>query len=104
MRQDGMLFTARVAVEQIAAEAVVKLGRGYRLVQPRSNDEVADVSVGFQEDRGRKEHVVNANHALFVQVAIVDERRSAMQREVQRVVQIMVEVGARRDEEVDEAP
>ena len=39
----------------------------------------------------------------FVQLHVVEERRAAVQREVQRVVEVVIEVRAGADEEVDEA-
>ena len=50
----------------------------------------------------RKQHVVDADHALLVEHAIVEKRRAAMQREVQRVVQVVIEVRAGADDEVDQ--
>jgi hypothetical protein len=48
-----------------------------------------------------KQHVVDADDAFFVQLDVVHEGRAAVQREVQRVVQVVIEVGAGADDEVD---
>jgi hypothetical protein len=97
-----VLLTPRVALEQIAPEPVVKFRRGDRLVQPRSDDEVADVQVCLEEHGRGKQHVVDANDALVVQLDVVEKRRAAVQREVQRVMEVVIEVRASRDHEVDQ--
>ena len=74
----------------------------HRLVQARSDDEIADVRVGFEQHRRGEEHVVDPDDAVLVQLAIVDKGRSAPQREVQRVMKIVIEVGSGRDDEIDE--
>jgi hypothetical protein len=95
-----MLLAPRVPLEQIAAQAVMKLRGGDRFVEPGAHDEIANVGVGFEQHRCGKQHVVDSNHAVFVQLHIVQERRAAPQREVQRVVEIVIQVRARRDDEV----
>ena len=80
----------------------MQLGRRDRAVQARAHEEVANVRVGLEQHRRRKQHVVDADDAVFVQLDVVDEGRSSVQREVQRVVQIVIEVGAGADDEVDE--
>src|SRR5581483_5000503 len=50
----------------------------------------------------RKQDVVNPNHAFLVQLHVVQKRRAAVQREVQRVMEIVIQVRAGRDDEVDE--
>ena len=74
-----------------------------RPVEPRADEEVADVGVGFEQHRRRKQHVVDPDDALLVQLDVVEERRAAVQREVQRVVQVVIEVRAGADDEVDQA-
>ena len=81
----------------------MELRRRDRLVQPGADDEVADVGVGLEQHGRRKQDVVDADDAFLVQLDVVDERRAAVQREVQRVVQVVIEVRAGRDDEVDEA-
>ena len=56
--------------------------------------------VGVEQHLRRKEHVVDADHALLVQHAIVEKRRAAVEREVQRVVEIVIEIRAGADDEV----
>ena len=81
----------------------MELGGRHRPVQPRADEEVADVGVGLEQDGRRKEDVVDPDDAVLVQLHVVDERRAAVQREVQRVVQVVIEVGAGADDEVDQA-
>ena len=69
----------------------------------RADDEIADVGVGLEQHRRRKQHVVDADDALLVELDVVEERRAAVEREVQRVVQVVIEVRAGADQEVDEA-
>ena len=90
-------------LEQIEAEPVMELGGRASGLELRADQEVADVRVGLEQHGGREQHVVDADDALLVQLDIVEERRAAVQREVQRVVQIVIEVGAGADDEVDEA-
>ena len=56
----------------------MELGGGDRLVQAGADDEVADVGVGFEQDRRRKQHVVDADDAFLVQLHVVQERRAAV--------------------------
>ena len=42
------------------------------------------------------------NHAVLVQLDVVNKRRAAVQGEVQRVVQIVVQVRAGTDHEIDQ--
>ena len=80
----------------------MQIGGRDRPVHARPDEEVADVGVGLEQHRRREQHVVDADHAFFVELDVVDERRAAMQREVQRVVQVVIEVGAGADDEVDQ--
>ena len=80
----------------------MQLGRRHRAVHARPHQEVADVGVGLEQHRRGKQHVVDPDDAVLVQLDVVDERRAAVQREVQRVVQIVIEIGAGADDEVDE--
>ena len=91
-----------MAVEQILAEPIVELrGRdGPDMLRP--HEEIADVGVGLEQHRRRKQHVVDADDALLVQLDVVEERRAAVEREVQRVVEVVIEVRAGADDEVDE--
>ena len=91
-----------MALEQILPEPVVELRGRDRARQLRADEEVADVGVGLEQHRRRKQHVVDADDALLVQLDVVEERRAAVQREVQRVVQVVIEVRAGADDEVDQ--
>ena len=97
-----MLLAPGIPVEQIETEPIVELRRRHRLVESGPDDEVADVGVGFEQHGGREQDVVDPNHAFFVQLDVVHERRAAVQREIQRVVQVVIEVRAGGDDEVDE--
>ena len=81
----------------------VQLRRRERPVESGAHEEVANVRVGLEQDLRGKQDVVDANDTLFVQLHVVDERAPAVQREVQRVVQIVIEVRAGADDEIDEA-
>src|SRR4029453_915943 len=61
------------------------------------------VRVGLEQDGRRKEDVVDSDDPILVQLHVVHERRAAVQREVQRIVQVVIEVGAGGNDEVDEA-
>ena len=76
----------------------------HRLVETRADDEVADVGVGFQQHGRREQHVVDPDDAVFVELDVVDERRTAMQCEIQCIVQVVIQVCTGRDDEVHEAP
>ena len=99
-----MRLAAGHARHQVAPDGVVE-GRGrHRAVEPPANEEVAQVGVGLQQHLGREQHVVDADDAVGVQLDVVEERRAAVQGEVQRVVQVVVQIGAGADHEVDQAP
>jgi hypothetical protein len=102
-RDDGIVDARRIPREQILTEAVVQLGRRDRARELRADEKVADVGVGLEQDGRWKQDVVNADDPLFVQLDVVEERRSAMEAEVQRVVEIVIQVRAGADDEVDEA-
>ena len=59
-------------------------------------------SVSSSTGRG-KEHVVDADDPLLVQRDVIDERGAAMEREVQRMVQVVIQVRARADDEIHQA-
>src|SRR5687768_9501985 len=97
---DGMLLASRPVLHEIQPEPVVELRRRDGAVHAAARQEAADVLIGFEEHRRGKEDVVDADHAGGVQIAIVQERRSAAQREVQRVVEVVVQVRAGADQEI----
>ena len=80
----------------------MQLGRRDRSIDSPPHEEVANIGVGLEQYGRWKEHIVDANDALFVELDVVDEWRAAVKGEVQSVVKIVVEVGARADEEVNE--
>ena len=98
-REHRVFPALRLALQQIAAQRVVQFGCRHRTVRSPSHEEIA-VRVGLKKHRRRKKHVVNANDTFLEEIAVIDERRSAVKREIQGVVEIVVEVGARADEEV----
>ena len=81
----------------------MELGGRDRPGELRADQEVADVGVGLEQHRRREQDVVDADDALLVQLDVVEERRAAVEREVQRVVEVVIEIGAGADDEVDEA-
>jgi hypothetical protein len=62
----------------------------------------ADERIGVEQHLRRKQDVVDPDDALFVEHAIIEKRRAAVQREVQRVMQIVIEVRAGADDEIDQ--
>ena len=82
----------------------MELGGGDRPLEAAADQEVADVGVGLEEHRRREQDVVDADDALLVQLDVVEERRAAVQLEVQRVVEVVIEIRAGADHEVDQAP
>ena len=99
---DRVLLAPRMAIEQILAEAIVELRGRHRTRHPGADQKIADVGVGFEQHAGRKQHVVDADDPLFVELDVVEKWGAAVEREVQRVVQVVVEVRAGADDEVDE--
>ena len=97
-----MLLAAGLPLEQIQPEPVVQLGGGDGPVEAGPHQEITHVRVGLEQNRGRKQHVVDADDALVVELDVVQERRAAMEREVQRVVEVVIEVRARADDKVHE--
>src|SRR5262245_26210299 len=80
----------------------MELGSRDRSIQTGSDEEVANVRGGFEQYRRGEEHVVDADDAIFVEFDVIDEWRAPVQREVQRVMQIVIQIRARADDEVDE--
>jgi len=58
----------------LATQQLVEFRRGDRAVQTGPDDEVADVSIGLEQHRCRKQHVVDADDAGFVELHIVQKR------------------------------
>ena len=82
----------------------MELRRRHRPREIRALEEIADVGVGLEQDGRRKQHVINPDDSLFVQIDVVEKRRAAVEREVQGVVEVVIEVRAGADHEVDQAP
>ena len=101
-RHHRILRTTGAHLQQVPAQGLMQLRRRYRAFHAARHQEVANERVGIEQHLRRKQHVVDANHALVVENAIVDERRAAAQREVQRIVQIVIQIGARADHEIDQ--
>ena len=99
---DRILRAARPLRQQMAAEGVVELGGGNRPVEAAGDQEVADEAVGVEQHLRREQHVVDADDAFLVEHPVVHERRAAAQREVQGVVEVVIEIGAGADDEVDQ--
>ena len=97
------LLAARMPADQVEPERVVQLGCRDRSVQAGAHQEVSNVRIGLEQHGRWKQHVVDANDAVLIQLDIVDEGRTSVQREVQRVVQIVIQIGAGADDEINEA-
>ena len=83
---------------------VVQLRRRGGRVARLPREEVAQVGVGLEQDLRRKQDVVDPDDPVFVQLDVIEERRAAVQREVQGMVEIVVQVGAGADDKVHQAP
>ena len=101
-RDDRILLAARISIEEVHAEPVVELRSRDRAGELGPHDELTNVLVGFQQNGRREEDVVNADDSLLVQLHVVEKRRAAVEREVQRVMQIVIQVGAGTDDKVNE--
>ena len=99
---DRILLATGVPVEEIATEAIVQLGGRNRTIEARTAEELPDVRVGFHQHARRKQHVVDPDDPLLVQLHIVHERRPAAEREVQCVVQVVIEIGTGADQKIDQ--
>ena len=97
-----VLLALGAPLEQVASEPVVQLGARGGAVEPAADEELADVRVGLEQHGGGKQHVVDADDAVLVQLDVVEERRPAVEGEVQGVVQVVVEIRTGADHEVDE--
>src|SRR5262245_20134859 len=97
-----MLFAAGELLQQIQPDTIVQLGGSNGTFQLRSDEKIANVRVGLEKHRGGKQDVINANDALFVQRHVVYERGATMQGEIQRVVQVVVQIRARADDEINQ--
>ena len=97
-----MRLTARLTLHQVLAETIVKLRHRDRAVHAGANEKIADVRVGLEQHGRREQHVVNPNDAVFVKDTVIEKRRASVQREIQGVMQIVVEVRAGADQKVDQ--
>ena len=97
-----MLLAAGIALEKVEAQTVVKLRRRDRLVETGPHDEVPDVRVRLEQHGRGKQDVVDSNHPVLVQLHVVGERRAPAKREVQRVMEVVVEIRTGGNDEVDE--
>jgi hypothetical protein len=78
----------------------VQLRGRHGTVHAATAKKIADVCVGLEQHCRREQDVVDPDDAFLVELDVVDEGRSAMEREVQRVVQVVIQVRAGADDEI----
>src|SRR5204862_5899180 len=100
---DRVFGTGGVLLQQVESETVVELGGRDRALEARSHEEIADVGVGLEQDGRREQDVVNPDDSLLVELHVVEERGPAMELEIEGVVEVVIEIRAGADHEVDEA-
>src|SRR5260221_2853668 len=82
----------------------MELGGGDRALEAGPDQEIADVCVGLEQDARWEQNVVDPDDALLVQLHVVKERRAAVELEIERVMEVVIEIRAGADDEVDQAP
>src|SRR5579859_699193 len=80
----------------------MQLGGRHRALREGLKD-LAQEAVSVEQHLIAEEHIVDANNTRFVQFRVVELEAATMQGEVERVVDVVVEVGACADHEVDRA-
>ena len=100
----ALLGERRLLVHELA-EVVVQLRRGDQAAEVlrRLLERLAHERVGVEERVLGDEDVVDALDAGLVQLLVVHVEVSLDDRQLQREVEVVVQVRARRDDEVDEA-
>ena len=86
-------------LQQPLADQVMQFGGGHGPLRECLED-LAQKAVGIEQHLVEEEHVVDADDARLVQIGIVELEAAAMERIVERVVNVVVEVGAGADHEV----
>ena len=77
--------------------------RAVAALPPAARAHLADELVGREQDAVVEEDVVDPDHALVAQLDVVRGRRAAVHREPEREMGVVIQVGAGRDDPVDEA-
>ena len=91
------------ALVDVFAEEVVKFVGAHGALEFAALDDLADEGVGVEQNVVVEEDVVNADDPAFAEVDVVEERRAAVELHIEAVMDVVVEVGARGDDPVDEA-
>src|SRR5579859_2003245 len=81
---------------------MMQLGGGHRALGKRL-EALAKKAVRIQQYLIAEKDIIDANDASFVQVGITQLIGAAMQRVVEGVMDVVVEVGARADHEINRA-
>ena len=100
--QDGTVPDAQLLLAgvHILAQQVVELVGAHHLLELRPLDDLTHEGVGVEQHVVVEEHIVDADDALIVQFHVIQERRPAVQVHVQTEVQVVVQVGTRRNDPV----
>ena len=79
--------------------SAVPIGRAKDLVP----DQLAIERVGIEQGLVVEDDVVDPDHVVLTEREIIQVGTALMQRKIERVVRVVIEVGAGRDDPVDEA-
>ena len=91
-----------VACREILAEQIVQLGRGQILLELVREHHLAQIGIGLQQHVVVEEHVVDADDPFLAQNAVVDLVTAPMHGQPEPEVDVVIEIGARRYDPVDE--
>ncbi len=92
-----------LALADVFAEEIMEFVGAHGPLELATADDLADEGVGVEQDGVVEEDVVDADDVAFAQFDVVEKRRAAVQLHVEAVMDVVVEVGARGDDPVDEA-
>ena len=81
----------------------MKLGRGHRALKLWSFDNPAKESVGVKQHRIVKKDVIDADHLFVTQHDVGSLRVSFVHRQTDPKMRVVIKVGARRNNPIDEA-
>ena len=87
----------------VTAQTPVQLGRRHPFLELPGLQHFRDEIVGLEKDVLVEDDVVDADDAVTAQRDVVHQWRDPVQGETERPMDVVVEVGARGDDPVDEA-
>src|ERR1017187_9867703 len=80
----------------------MKFIRAHGSLELRAVDHLTDERIRVEQDAVVEQDVVNADDLAFTQFDVVEKRRAAIELHVEPVMDVVVKVGARGDDPVDE--